>query len=320
MRVAVCSAPIPSLDAAQAGAVIARAWAALGAQVALIPLTEHSPEMLDLMADYDPDAACWAGPTIASAPEFGQTSSEPVGRALLTGLTGLGDAMRIYADLTGAAACDDGGRGFASSMGTDAVAELRSLLAGRELIALVAPDEVSAPLVGLRGLASVRGRDRGLDLSTILEADQRIAAVGQRWGIDPEEPGAGAVGGVGRALLAAGATLVSPLDALIQASGLPDTIGRADLVVVGCEQLDFGAMGGPVVTEVVQLSANKLRPVVVVAGTNHVSNRELRTVGIEAAHAVRERHFEHAGETDESPISADELSAVAHRVAGSWHW
>ena len=53
---------------------------------------------------------------------------------------------------------------------------------------------------------------------------------------------------------------------------------------------------------------------VVVAGRNFISSRELRLAGIEEAHAVAPPGVA------EIDITAEQLGAVARRVAVTWTW
>ena len=89
---------------------------------------------------------------------------------------------------------------------------------------------------------------------------------------------------------------------------------KADVIVTGTGELDFHHRGGDVVVELTRLGVEALRPVVVVAGRNFVSSRELRLAGIEEAHAVAPPGV---GEID---ITAEQLEALAQRVAGTWTW
>nr|WP_231979928.1 glycerate kinase [Tessaracoccus coleopterorum] len=82
--------------------------------------------------------------------------------------------------------------------------------------------------------------------------------------------------GLGLLLQGIGATVTDPLTFLTERFGLAATIASADLVVTGAEELDFHALGGPVVKRVAALAGEALRPVIAVVGRNFVSSRELR--------------------------------------------
>jgi glycerate kinase len=91
----------------------------------------------------------------------------------------------------------------------------------------------------------------------------------------------------------------------------------ADLVVTGCSVFDFATRGGGVVAAAAEAAAAVLAPCVVVAGEVLIGAREMRTLGIEAAYAVRES-------TADAPVGGDvtraELASTAARVGRSWSW
>jgi glycerate kinase len=124
-------------------------------------------------------------------------------------------------------------------------------------------------------------------------------------------PGAGAGGGVGFALLALGAGLSSGPRLLL--SGRPEW--RPDLVVSGCEVFDFARRGGGVISEAARLAASAVCPCVVLAGEVLIGAREMRTMGVEAACAVRG-----GARREATPVAEADLAALARRVARSWHW
>ncbi len=198
---------------------------------------------------------------------------------------------------------------------TDALTDvsgLRRVLAGRTFTAIVPDEEVRAPLTGLSGTAVARARATSEDLTVGLAADARAREWLRMHDLD-DAPGAGACDGLGAVLLDAGLRLETALGWAVQRTRLRETAVRADLVVTACSDLDFQARGGPLVQTVVEVAGEALRPVIVVAGRNFVSRRELRLAGIEDAHAV------HAGAVEE-PVREPELVAVASRVARTWRF
>ena len=108
--------------------------------------------------------------------------------------------------------------------------------------------------------------------------------------------------------------MASGIGICVEGYRLPELAARADVIVTGTDVLDFHRRGGDVVAELTRLGVEALRPVVVVAGRNFVSPRELRLAGIEEAHAVAPPGV---GEID---ITAEQLGAVARRVAATWTW
>jgi glycerate kinase len=90
-----------------------------------------------------------------------------------------------------------------------------------------------------------------------------------------------------------------------------------DLVVTGCSVFDFAARGGGVVAAAAEAASSVLAPCVVVAGEVLIGSREMRTLGIEAAYAVRESTADAPAGGD---VGAAELAATARRVGRSWSW
>ncbi|MCA1481218.1 glycerate kinase, partial [Bradyrhizobium sp. NBAIM08] len=123
-----------------------------------------------------------------------------------------------------------------------------------------------------------------------------------------DAPGAGACGGVGFAVLALGGRLSTGPEVLLS----DVSFAGADLVVTGCSVFDFAARGRGVVKAVAEAAAEALSPCIAIAGQVVIGAREMRTMGIDAAYAVRDTH---AG-----PVDAEALTATARRVARSWSW
>jgi glycerate kinase len=90
-------------------------------------------------------------------------------------------------------------------------------------------------------------------------------------------------------------------------ANLADTLARADLVVTGCTELSALDRGGPVVQAVVGWADEAERPCILFTTGAGLARRELRTLGLEAAHLL--------------PAGAptpDGLTATAARIAAGW--
>lgn len=179
-----------------------------------------------------------------------------------------------------------------------------------DLTFIVDRGEQNLPLTGLGGAALQSSRAIGEDLAAGLAADEEarnwLASLGLT-----DSPGAGAVGGLGALILAAGFPLLDALSYEIDVTSFEKTARQADLLVVGCSELDFHTKGGPLVMRVAEIAEQALRPVVVLTQRCFVSARELRLAGIEAAYPV----FSTAGE---SCAEVAQLTELADRVARTW--
>lgn len=247
---------------------------------------------------------------------------------------------RVHLDLTGLAV-HDGGAGLLAALGARADVALDAgaagltglsrldltpalaLLDGTELVGVVPAPAQALPLLGLRGITS-RGREIGQDPAVLLRTDADLEHLARLAGEHSggadlgARPGAGACGGLGLAVLALGGRLTTGPELGLAAAALGGA-GRAapDLVVTGCSVFDFAARGGGVVAAAVEAAAAVLAPCVVVAGEVLIGAREMRTMGVEAAYAVRESTADAPAGGD---VSAEELAATARRVGRSWSW
>ncbi len=336
MRVLVATDRIGVLSSAQAGRALAEGWP--GASRAVLPIGEAGAGFVQALADLagmtvvtaaDGDVvvstALTPGLAVvgieASNPVEGlpyDASSRPLGEAVARVLAEF-RPRQLYVDLAGAPV-HDGGAGLLAALGASADGELdrgvaglgdvtrldlgqvRARLADTELIGVVPADQLTQPLLGLRGITSLLGRGEGASPERMLQTDAALERFARLAGPDVvAEPGAGAAGGLGFAIRALGGRLTTgPAVALASV----DLTG-VDLVVTGTSTFDFAARGGGVVAALAAAAGAALSPCIVVAGEVFIGSREMRTMGIDAAYA--------AGETGD-------LAAVARRVARSWSW
>lgn len=351
MRVLVATDTIGALSSAVAGRALASAWDR--ARVNVLPVGEAGGRFVPAWADQhgtdltelasgdhlvrtavaDSAAALGVlGPPAGEGLAY-DASSRPLGDALATLLTG--SPRRVYLDL-GGLWVHDGGAGLLAALGATAnrplnrgVAALRGLtnvdlepvrrvLADVELVGVVPADQLARPLLGLRGITSLLGRASSQPVETLLTTDANLEQLSAL--IAPEQadqPGAGACGGLGFAVLALGGRLsTGPALALGSEKGSAPWRG-VDLVVTGCSVFDFHSRGGGVVAAAAEAAAAALSPCLVVAGEVVIGGREMRTMGVEAAYAVRESTLDSPGAVD---IDEGELATTARRVARSWMW
>ncbi len=332
LRVAVVTGRIGDLDPVRAGAALGRGLADR-AQVAVVPLAEGGLDLaVSLGALWDAEAdvplvspprtpGSAAGSGVARAPDADRWLVRTPG-SLLIGLRqpaapawapdastadlaewvatrARPDDARIVLDLTGITA-HDGGAGLLAIAG--------DVLEGRDLVGIVADDELELPATGIGGGLARRAFAARLDIAEVLAADAALAGRARALGAGLElAPGGGAAGGSGLAVLASGGRLVTGTQFCHSESGLERTLGVADVVLTGCTELSALDRGGPVVSAVARWSEAAQRPCVLVTGGAGLARRELRTLGIEAAHLLPEG----------VPVEAA-LEAVAARFAAGW--
>ena len=224
-------------------------------------------------------------------------------------------------------------RDFALWKGRKAEEPLAGLAAARERFAgveLVAATDVASPLLGLQGASAVFSEQKG---ATPEEAQVLEGALGHfadvvRRVLPPgtdlltgrerrldREPGAGAAGGVGYALLLLGGRRVSGVETVLSAVGLERLVAAADLVITGEGCLDWQSLQGKVVAGVAELASAHATPAVALAGQVLIGRREAMAMGLAGSYAVADKH------ADLAPIMADPVGTLAdraERVAATW--
>ncbi|MDQ2813026.1 MAG: glycerate kinase [Actinomycetota bacterium] len=241
----------------------------------------------------------------------------------------------------GGVACTDGGAGLVTALGARlldesgaelppggaALARLHRIdlsglqdLSGTEVIAAT---DVDNPLLGERGAAAVYGPQKGASAQDVTSLENGL----RRWSDVAEgtlgrrvrdEPGAGAAGGLGFALLAfLGATTRPGIELMLDLISFAGHLRGARLVITGEGALDRQTLHGKAPAGVARATAAAAPgvPVVAVAGMCSLTTDQLRAVGISAAYALTDlepdlvRCRERAG-----PLLAD----LAARVGRDW--
>lgn len=273
------------------------------------------------------------------------TSTWGVGQLLDAALSA--GASRIVVGL-GGTGTNDAGAGMLAALGVGAAEDLaRGGLALKDIgdealggldaarnrfqgVELVLATDVVAPLLGLQGASAVYSPQKGAspELAQALEgALGRFVEVVRR--TLPEatdlltgkprrldkEPGAGAGGGLGYALLLLGGTRVSGVDEVIDVVGLRSVLAAADLVVTGEGRFDWQSLQGKVVAGVAAAALETATPSVVLAGQTLVGRREAMSLGLSGTYAVAQTP-EQVEEAMADPVGT--LARRAARVAATW--
>jgi glycerate 2-kinase len=187
-------------------------------------------------------------------------------------------------------------------------------------VRLVAASDVENPLLGRHGAARVFGPQKGADDLAVRRLEKSLT----RWadmlaevaGRDVrDEPGAGAAGGLGAALIALGADVESGAGLVRRLTGLDTALARAQLVITGEGSFDFQSLRGKLVTRVAAAAAERGTPCVVLAGQVSVGRRRAAAVGVDHAYSVAE----HVGSAQVSLADpAGTLSELAKHVSAQW--
>ncbi len=200
--------------------------------------------------------------------EMAQMSGLP----LMRGLDSLGATSRGLGEVI-RAAVDAGARrlliGIGGSASTDAGVPMLGAIGDRMPPpggALVLTD-VTAPLLGPRGAAAVFGPQKGASEGDIAVLEQRLRRAAAQIGGDPDEPGAGAAGGVGFALRAWGAELTSGAAFVAQATGLTARLSACDILITGEGRFDDQSLTGKVVGSLLSAARHESATVGLIVGS-----------------------------------------------------
>jgi glycerate kinase len=252
-------------------------------------------------------AVLGGAPTVRTALE---AHSRGVGQLIDAAVTA--GAERVVVGL-GGSACTDGGRGLVDALG--GLPAARTRLASVELIAAT---DVEHPLLGPMGAAAVFGPQKGADPATVSLLEARLA----EWAAELNavagrdigaEPGAGAAGGIGAALLALGGRRESGAAVIAEHTGLAADVAAAELIITGEGRFDDQSLHGKVVSALA--AGARDTPVLVLAGQVTLDADALRAAGIAGAHSIAD----YAGSIQLAmDDAANQLTGLARRTGAGW--
>jgi glycerate kinase len=330
-----------TLTATQAADAIAAGWHryAPDDQVTCIPMSDGGPGFRDALANLIErdrstayiESADFCGPSMVGGPWNGSTAA--VGVAVRDAIAG--GASKVVVGL-GGSGTNDGGAGFLAALGATGDVSLdagpaglrdiskldltavRNATRGRELVGAA---DVDIPLLGLFGATKTFGPQKGLSDADLLVVDRILDDfVGAALGASPSErrlaetPGAGAAGGLGFGILAAGGTVTRGVDLVAEAVGLAAACANHDLVLTGEGTFDHTSRSGKVAYGVAQTAGAAARPCVVLAGQVTVGARESRAMGVDAAYAMADL----VGLDTAMSQPWEALARLAERAARTW--
>lgn len=136
--------------------------------------------------------------------------------------------------------------------------------------------DVDNPLCGIDGATAVFGPQKGVTDVALFDARlQRLAQLGDAWigRALSQQPGAGAAGGLGYALLLCGARQRSGAEALCELMQLDAALAKADWVITGEGQSDAQTLRGKLPWVVAQHARRAQVPAVLLSGMIEASSR-----------------------------------------------
>lgn len=242
--------------------------AALGGKV--VDVACHDPLMRPIIARYGITAD---GNTaiVESAAAAGLTLLDPVERNPMAATTyGVGEMLtdalrrgcrRIIVGL-GGSATSDAGRGMLEALGYQWPDDVEVLIAG----------DVTNPLCGPNGAAHVYAPQKGATPKQVEMLDLRAREFAEKlaikMGFDRSgEPGAGAAGGMGYALMqCCGAVMRSGADLLFDIMHFDQMLADAALVITGEGHSDAQTLMGKLPARILERASNHGVPVALLAG------------------------------------------------------
>ncbi len=249
-------------------------------------------------------------------------------------------AKRIVLGL-GGVACTDGGAGLVTALGVRlldssgaelppggaALARLDRVdasrlrdLSGTEVIAAT---DVDNPLLGPYGAAAVYAPQKGASLQDVACLEEGLArwadVTEQSFGfVKRDEPGAGAAGGLGFAVLGfLGATMQPVIELMLDLLSFDSHLPGAQLVITGEGALDAQTLHGKAPAGVARAAAaaGPDQPGVAVAGVWSLTPDQLRSAGIARAYALADIEPDLARCREQAGPLLEEL---AGHVARDW--
>lgn len=239
--------------------------------------------------------------------------------AMNTTSWGLGDLIRVALDEgvdhiligIGGSATNDAGAGMIQSLGGKLLDEDGEQIAygGVNLSQLTTIDlsdldtrlqdvtievacDVNNPLTGPNGASTIYGPQKGANEQAVKELDQNLKhfseVIYQDLGINIEnEPGAGAAGGVGGAMLAfLGAELRKGGELIVEMLTLEDIIKTANLVITGEGGINHQTVFGKTPIVVAKTAEKYGIPVIALVGSISEGYKEVYENGIDAVFSI----------------------------------
>ncbi|MGY3349867.1 glycerate kinase [Serratia marcescens] len=240
----------------------------------------------------------------------------------------------------GGSATNDGGAGMMQALGVKlldkdgrplpvggaALAQLAHLdLAGLDArwqrLSVTAACDVDNPLCGEKGASAVFGPQKGATPEMVAQLDAALHHYGEL--LEREtgravlaQPGAGAAGGMGAALLGMlDARLRPGIEIVTETLRLDEAVRDADLVITGEGRLDSQSIHGKTPIGVARVAKRYGVPVIAIAGSLTPDYSVVHQHGIDAAFSVLDRIVT----LEEALADADRnLQVTARNVAAVW--
>jgi glycerate kinase len=188
-------------------------------------------------------------------------------------------------------------------------------------VRLVAATDVDSPMTGLHGASNIYGPQKGASREDVYRLDaaleQFAAVLEQAFGVRDlqQQPGGGAAGGIGAALIALGGRVTSGIGLVTTLIALEKELDQADLVITGEGSFDHQSLRGKVVAGIAGGARDRGLPCVVMCGRNETGYREAASAGVTETYSLTE-YF--GSEQEAMARPAEGLAELAAQLAQQW--
>ena len=185
---------------------------------------------------------------------------------------------------------------------------------------IVVACDVDNPLCGENGAARVFGPQKGATEEDIAVLDQALARYGDVLAINTGrniaiEPGSGAAGGMGAALIGLIDAVLKPgVDLVIGIVELAKSLVDADLVITGEGRIDSQTIHGKTPVGVAKIAKSHNLPVICIAGSVKDGTDIIHQMGIDKIYSVTEGDYDL---TEALKDAGHKLSQSAQKIAKS---
>jgi len=185
---------------------------------------------------------------------------------------------------------------------------------------IVVACDVNNPLCGKNGASRIFGPQKGATGDDIVVLDKALARYGDVLAINTGrniaiEPGSGAAGGMGAALIGLIDAVLKPgVDLVIGIVELAKSLVDADLVITGEGQFDSQTIHGKTPAGVAKIAKSHNLPVICIAGSVKDGTDIIHQMGIDKIYSVTEGDYDL---TEALKDAGHKLSQSAQKIAKS---
>ena len=156
-------------------------------------------------------------------------------------------------------------------------------------VEFIAACDVNNPLYGKNGAAYVFAPQKGADAAAVERLDKGLKNAADVMRLRPDQPGAGAAGGCGAAMLSVlNAKLVSGAELFVDSNAFSDSLDKCECIFTGEGRTDSQTVCGKLISAIANKAKRCGKPVFVISGAVN-DYRPLYDSGVTACFSVASR-------------------------------